>query len=99
MSLVGPRPLLPQYLALYNEFQFQRHEVKPGITGWAQVNGRNAISWEQKFEYDVWYVKNVSFYLDCKILFLTIKKVAVSEGITQQGEVTMQAFKGTNNEN
>jgi lipopolysaccharide/colanic/teichoic acid biosynthesis glycosyltransferase len=95
MSLVGPRPLLPEYLALYNEFQFQRHEVKPGITGWAQVNGRNAISWEQKFEYDVWYVKNVSFYLDCKILFLTIKKVAVSEGITQKGEVTMQAFKGT----
>jgi lipopolysaccharide/colanic/teichoic acid biosynthesis glycosyltransferase len=95
MSLVGPRPLLPQYLALYNEFQFQRHEVKPGITGWAQVNGRNAISWEQKFEYDVWYVKNSSFVVDCKILFLTIKKVAVSEGITQKGEVTMQAFKGT----
>jgi lipopolysaccharide/colanic/teichoic acid biosynthesis glycosyltransferase len=95
MSLVGPRPLLPDYLPFYNEFQKQRHLVKPGITGWAQVNGRNAISWEQKFEYDVWYVKNVSFYLDCKILFLTIKKVAVSEGITQQGEVTMQAFKGT----
>jgi lipopolysaccharide/colanic/teichoic acid biosynthesis glycosyltransferase len=99
MSLVGPRPLLPDYLPFYNEFQKQRHLVKPGITGWAQVNGRNAISWEQKFEYDVWYVKNVSFYLDCKILFLTIKKVAVSEGITQQGEVTMQAFKGTNHEN
>jgi lipopolysaccharide/colanic/teichoic acid biosynthesis glycosyltransferase len=99
MSLVGPRPLLPDYLPFYNEFQKQRHLVKPGITGWAQVNGRNAISWEQKFEYDVWYVKNVSFYLDCKILFLTIKKVAVSEGITQKGEVTMQAFKGTNHEN
>jgi lipopolysaccharide/colanic/teichoic acid biosynthesis glycosyltransferase len=95
MSLVGPRPLLPDYLPFYNEFQKQRHLVKPGITGWAQVNGRNAISWEKKFEYDVWYVKNSSFVVDCKILFLTIKKVVISEGITQQGEVTMQAFKGT----
>lgn len=94
MSLIGPRPLLPEYLPLYNEFQKKRHEVKPGITGWAQVNGRNAISWEQKFEYDVWYVKNISFILDIKILILTIKKVVVSEGITQKGEVTMQAFKG-----
>jgi lipopolysaccharide/colanic/teichoic acid biosynthesis glycosyltransferase len=99
MSLVGPRPLLPDYLPFYNEFQKQRHSVKPGITGWAQVNGRNAISWEQKFEYDVWYVKNNSFVVDCKILFLTIKKVVISEGITQKGEVTMQAFKGTNHEN
>jgi lipopolysaccharide/colanic/teichoic acid biosynthesis glycosyltransferase len=99
MSLVGPRPLLPDYLPFYNEFQKQRHLVKPGITGWAQVNGRNAISWDQKFEYDVWYVKNSFFVVDCKILFLTIKKVVISEGITQKGEVTMQAFKGTNNEN
>lgn len=94
MSLIGPRPLLPEYLPLYNESQRRRHEVKPGITGWAQVNGRNAISWIQKFEYDVWYVDNLSFLLDFKILFLTIKKVFISEGISHQGEATMSYFKG-----
>jgi lipopolysaccharide/colanic/teichoic acid biosynthesis glycosyltransferase len=94
MSLIGPRPLLPEYLPLYNESQRRRHEVKPGITGWAQVNGRNAISWTQKFEYDVWYVDNLSFLLDFKILLLTIKKVFISEGISQQGEATMSYFKG-----
>ena len=94
MSLIGPRPLLPEYLPLYNESQRRRHEVKPGITGWAQVNGRNAISWTQKFEYDVWYVDNLSFLLDFKILFLTTKKVFISEGISQQGEATMSYFKG-----
>ncbi len=94
MSLIGPRPLLPQYLSLYNEVQKRRHEVRPGITGWAQVNGRNAISWKQKFEYDVWYVDNLSFFLDIKILFLTIKKVFVREGISQEGQATMEAFTG-----
>lgn len=94
MSLIGPRPLLPQYLPLYNEFQNKRHEVKPGITGWAQVNGRNAISWEKKFQYDVWYVEHLSFMLDVKIFFLTIKKVFVREGINMQGQVTTEAFKG-----
>jgi undecaprenyl phosphate N,N'-diacetylbacillosamine 1-phosphate transferase len=94
MSLIGPRPLLPEYLLLYNEIQKRRHEVKPGITGWAQVNGRNAISWQQKFEYDVWYVNNLSFYLDIKILFLTLNKVFKSEGISQIGEATMEKFKG-----
>ena len=94
MSLIGPRPLLPEYLPLYNESQRRRHEVKPGITGWAQVNGRNAISWEQKFEYDVWYVKNISFVLDCKIVFLTIKKVFKREGITSKNSVSAEAFKG-----
>ena len=94
MSLIGPRPLLPQYLPLYNEFQKKRHLVRPGITGWAQVNGRNAISWNQKFTYDVWYVENLSFLLDIKILFLTIKKVIISEGISQEGAATMEAFKG-----
>ncbi len=94
MSLIGPRPLLPQYLPLYNTFQKRRHEIKPGITGWAQVNGRNAISWDQKFAYDVWYVENCSFFLDLKILFLTVKKVVVREGISQEGEATMEAFKG-----
>ena len=94
MSLIGPRPLLPQYLHLYNEFQNRRHEVRPGITGWAQVNGRNAISWDKKFELDVWYVQHISFTLDVKILFLTIKKVFVSEGINMQGQVTTEAFKG-----
>ncbi len=94
MSLVGPRPLLPEYLKLYNDFQKRRHEVKPGITGWAQVNGRNAISWEQKFEYDVWYVNNISFLLDLKILFLTIKKVIKSEGINSQTSVSGEKFKG-----
>lgn len=94
MSLIGPRPLLPQYLPLYNEFQKKRHLVRPGITGWAQVNGRNAISWNQKFEYDVWYVENVSLLLDLKIMFLTLKKVIVREGISQEGQATMEAFKG-----
>lgn len=94
MSLIGPRPLLTQYLPLYNDFQKQRHHIRPGITGWAQINGRNAISWSQKFEYDVWYVTNCSFILDVKILFLTIKKVFVREGISQEGEVTMKVFKG-----
>lgn len=94
MSLIGPRPLLVQYLPLYNEVQGRRHEVRPGITGWAQVNGRNAISWEQKFEYDVWYVDNISFGLDLKILLLTVKKVFISEGIAQDGQATMEVFKG-----
>lgn len=94
MSLIGPRPLLPQYLPLYNDFQKKRHNIRPGISGWAQVNGRNAISWEQKFEYDVWYTENCSFVLDLKILFLTLKKVFIREGISQDGQVTMEAFKG-----
>jgi lipopolysaccharide/colanic/teichoic acid biosynthesis glycosyltransferase len=94
MSIVGPRPLLVEYLPLYNEEQKQRHAVRPGITGWAQINGRNAISWQKKFEYDVWYVNNVSFFLDVKILFLTIKKVFVREGISQEGQATMEVFKG-----
>lgn len=94
MSIIGPRPLLPEYLPLYNESQRQRHEVKPGITGWAQVNGRNAISWQQKFELDVWYVDNISFWLDLKIVFLTIKKVIIREGINSQGQITTEAFKG-----
>lgn len=94
MSLIGPRPLLPNYLELYNDFQRRRNEVKPGITGWAQVNGRNTISWEKKFEYDVWYVDHMSFLLDLKIIFLTIKKVFISEGITQEGHVTSEEFKG-----
>ncbi|MCU7598174.1 sugar transferase [Riemerella anatipestifer] len=94
MSLVGPRPLLPQYLPLYNEEQKKRHNVRPGITGWAQVNGRNAISWQQKFEYDVWYVRNLSLSLDIKVLFLTVKKVFVSEGISQEGQATIEPFKG-----
>ncbi|MGE7110724.1 sugar transferase [Lysinibacillus sp. NPDC047702] len=95
MSFVGPRPLLVEYLPLYNERQARRHEVRPGITGWAQVNGRNAISWEQKFEYDVWYVENQSLWLDFKILILTVKKVFVSEGINQEGQATMEKFKGS----
>lgn len=94
MSLIGPRPLLIQYLPLYNAEQKRRHDVRPGITGWAQVNGRNAISWKQKFEYDIWYVNNVSFLLDIKILFITIKKVFVREGISQKGKATTEAFKG-----
>ena len=94
MSLVGPRPLLPEYLALYNEEQKRRHVVKPGITGWAQVNGRNAISWEDKFQFDVWYVENQSFGLDLKILFLTVKKVFKSEGINTAGQATTEPFKG-----
>ena len=96
MSIVGPRPLLPEYLRLYSEKQNKRHEVKPGITGWAQVNGRNAISWTQKFEYDVWYVENLSFGLDLKILFKTIKKVLVSEGINTQNMATTEPFNGNN---
>ena len=94
MSLIGPRPLLVQYLPLYDEKQKRRHEVRPGITGWAQVNGRNAISWEQKFEYDVWYVENISLLLDVKILFLTLKKVFVREGISSDTSTTMEEFKG-----
>lgn len=95
MSLIGPRPLLPQYLPLYNATQKRRHEVKPGITGWAQVNGRNAISWEKKFEFDVWYVDHQSFALDLKILLLTVKKVFVREGISQEGQATMEEFRGS----
>jgi len=92
MSVVGPRPLLPDYLPFYSDFQKKRHQVKSGITGWAQVNGRNAISWEQKFEYDVWYVNNVSFSIDLKILFLTIKKIIFPDGITADGHATMPRF-------
>ncbi|WP_107726239.1 sugar transferase [Neisseria weaveri] len=98
MSLVGPRPLLMSYLPLYNDFQRRRNEVKPGITGWAQVNGRNAISWEKKFELDVWYVDNLSFWLDIKILFLTIKKVFIKEGISAEGEATMPFFTGNDHD-
>ena len=98
MSLVGPRPLLVQYLPLYSTEQARRHNVRPGITGWAQVNGRNAIGWEQKFKLDVWYVDNQSFLLDFKILFLTVKKVFVREGISADGEVTMSAFTGSKND-
>jgi len=94
MSLVGPRPLLMEYLALYNAEQFRRHEVKPGITGWAQVNGRNAISWSDKFKLDVWYVDNQSFWLDIKILLMTIKKVFIREGINAHGQATMEKFTG-----
>ena len=94
MSLVGPRPLLVHYLPLYSDFQKQRHLVKPGITGWAQVNGRNAISWEEKFKLDVWYVKHQSFGLDLKILFKTVFKVLKSEGINTQGQATTSSFKG-----
>ncbi|MBI6119777.1 sugar transferase [Salegentibacter maritimus] len=96
MSLIGPRPLLPQYLSLYSERQKKRHDVKPGITGWAQVNGRNAISWTKKFEYDVWYVENLSFALDLKIIFKTIKKVLISEGINTANMATTEAFNGKN---
>jgi len=96
MSLVGPRPLLMEYLPLYNQKQARRHEVKPGITGWAQVNGRNAISWREKFDLDVWYVDHQSLWLDVKILLLTIKKVFLKEGITETGEVTMSKFTGNN---
>jgi len=94
MSLVGPRPLLPEYLPLYNDFQKRRHEVRPGITGWAQVNGRNAVSWPQKFEYDVWYVDHLNFWLDVKILLLTLKKVFKSEGVVPEGASTAGRFKG-----
>ncbi|MBT0607925.1 sugar transferase [Aequorivita echinoideorum] len=94
MSFVGPRPLLPEYLELYSPQQAKRHDVKPGITGWAQVNGRNAISWERKLELDSWYVEKQSFQLDIKILFLTAKKVLVREGINMEGEATTSPFKG-----
>jgi lipopolysaccharide/colanic/teichoic acid biosynthesis glycosyltransferase len=96
MSLVGPRPLLMQYLDRYTPEQARRHEVRPGVTGWAQVNGRNAISWEQKFAYDVWYVDNLSFWLDLKILGLTVRKIIVREGISQAGQATMEEFMGDN---
>lgn len=96
MSLIGPRPLLPQYLPLYNERQKKRHNVRPGITGWAQVNGRNAISWSKKFELDVWYVENLSFSTDLKVFFMTFKKVFKSEGISQDGHVTAEPFNGSN---
>lgn len=98
ISLVGPRPLLMEYLPLYNEEQMRRHDVKPGITGWAQVNGRNAISWDEKFKYDVWYVDNQSFWLDMKILLLTVKKVLIREGVNSQGVVTMRKFTGNTSE-
>ncbi len=94
MSLIGPRPLLVEYLPLYSEEQRKRHLVRPGITGWAQVNGRNVISWEQKFEYDTWYVKHQSFLLDLKIFFRTIKNIVRAEGISQQGQATVEAFTG-----
>ncbi len=96
MAIIGPRPLLVQYLSLYNERQRRRHEVRPGITGWAQVNGRNAISWEKKFELDVWYVDNLSLLTDLKIFLMTFKKVFKSEGITAQGHVTTEPFNGKN---
>lgn len=96
MSLIGPRPLLVEYLPLYSPEQARRHLVRPGITGWAQVNGRNAISWDKKFELDTWYVDNISFKLDCKILFLTILKVFKREGISSDSSVTMEPFKGNN---
>jgi len=95
MSLVGPRPLLMEYLPLYSKEQYRRHDARPGVTGWAQVNGRNAISWEDKFRLDVWYVDNQSLWLDVKILFLTVKKVLVRDGISGEGEVTMSKFTGS----
>jgi sugar transferase EpsL len=98
LSLVGPRPLLIEYLPLYSEEQSRRHHVQPGITGWAQVNGRNAISWEDKFKLDVWYVDNQSFWLDMKILWMTVLKVLSSDGVSQEGHVTMEKFRGTNND-
>jgi undecaprenyl phosphate N,N'-diacetylbacillosamine 1-phosphate transferase len=94
MSLIGPRPLLIQYLDLYSDFQKKRHEIKPGITGWAQVNGRNTINWQQKFEFDVWYVENCTFVLDCKIVLITLKKVFISEGISARDSATIEEFKG-----
>ena len=94
MSLIGPRPLLPEYLPLYNDFQKKRHLIKPGITGWAQINGRNAVEWEKKFMFDVWYVENLSFLLDLQIMFLTLKKVLKLEGVNREGEATNIAFKG-----
>ena len=97
MSLVGPRPLLMEYLPLYTPEQYRRHEVRPGVTGWAQINGRNALSWEEKFRLDVWYVDNRSLWLDIKILFLTVKKVLVRDGISADGEATMPKFTGSRN--
>ena len=94
MSLVGPRPLLMEYLPLYSDEQKRRHEVRPGITGWAQVNGRNSLSWEERFKLDVWYVDNQTCWLDLKILFMTVKKVLVRDGISAEGEVTMSKFTG-----
>jgi undecaprenyl phosphate N,N'-diacetylbacillosamine 1-phosphate transferase len=96
MSFIGPRPLLPHYLSLYTKEQMRRHEVKPGITGWAQVNGRNAISWTQKFRLDIYYVNNISIFLDLKILFMTIKKVLISEGINTENMATTEPFNGKN---
>ncbi len=96
MSLIGPRPLLPEYLSLYSSEQLRRHEVRPGITGWAQVNGRNAISWKEKFQYDVWYVDHLSFFLDIKIMFITLLKVLKAEGISSHGIVTVEKFNGNN---
>ncbi|SFN76968.1 Sugar transferase involved in LPS biosynthesis (colanic, teichoic acid) [Algoriphagus ornithinivorans] len=98
MSLVGPRPLLMEYLPLYNEEQIKRHLVKPGVSGWAQVNGRNTISWEEKFEFDTWYVENVSFLLDCKILLITFFNVLLGKGVSQQGHVSMGRFEGNKQE-
>ena len=94
MSLIGPRPLLVQYLPLYSKEQSRRHTVRPGITGWAQVNGRNAISWQKKYNYDIWYIDNMSLLLDLKIVYLTIKKVFIREGINSESSVTTEAFKG-----
>ncbi len=96
MSLIGPRPLLPQYLPLYSPEQARRHEVRPGITGWAQCHGRNAISWAQKFEYDVWYVDHVSLLTDLKVIWLTVLSVLKRDGISQEGQATMEAFNGNN---
>lgn len=96
MALIGPRPLLPQYLPLYSKEQARRHDVRPGITGWAQVHGRNAISWKKKFELDVWYVDHCSFWVDLKIILLTVKKVIIREGITQEGQATAEYFNGNN---
>ena len=98
MSLVGPRPLLMDYLPLYNTEQARRHEVRPGITGWAQINGRNAISWGEKFKLDVWYVDNRSLWLDLKVLFLTVKKVLVKDGISAEGHVTVEPFRGNHDD-
>ena len=99
MSLVGPRPLLVEYLPLYNDRQMRRHEVLPGITGWAQVNGRNSISWDEKFDLDLWYVDNQSIWLDLKILWLTVKKVIMRDGINQDDQATSEYFKGNNSGN
>jgi lipopolysaccharide/colanic/teichoic acid biosynthesis glycosyltransferase len=99
MSLVGPRPLLMDYLPLYNERQSKRHEVRPGLTGWSQINGRNSISWEEKFEFDIWYIENASFGLDIKIILMTLLKVLRREGISHEGNVAMPRFRGSDKEN